>query len=436
MAQQAWSGRSRLRRCRALVAAGENREAIMLLGKLAATRRGDIEVHYLLAAAYRQAGRWQEAVNELEIVESYNRQEQRYPAIELAYMLADCYIEIDEYKSAQGALLVALRSHPREHGLLLRIADLFLLRGMPKHAAEYLDMALDLAPRDAAVLEKMATIMEEISDLRKALRYAKLALEVDGNRPVALLTAARAYYHFRNYDEANTHYSKLVQQPGYTVSGLTGRGECLLQSGNVPAALHLFRQALERCEERSEEALDLLYRIGHLYIDQLEVIRGVEYLERISAVRRRYRDVREKLEKYSDFRRGGALTRYAFSNNEDFYELAVKILGLAGVQPLKHKIVRKRDFIFYAVREEDEVREQLYFYFSRSLQPVTEWELREYVDEIRVLRMNRGVIFSLGGYDAPAAAYAENRPVTLHDRNRIERLLAALDLPAEAALAG
>lgn len=436
MAHQSWAGRSRLKRCRTLVASGENREAILQLGKLAATRRGDVEVHYLLATAYRQAGRWQDAAGELEVVETYNRQEKKYPPVQLAAEMADCYVAVQEYKNAQGVLLLALKHYPRELSLHLQIADLFMLRNMPKHAAEYLGLAIDLSPRDPALLEKMAHVMEETLDLRKALRYAKLTLELDRNRPAAVHIAARCYYHFRNYDEANAYYARLVQFPETVITGLTGRGECLLQSGNPSAALHLFRQALERTGEGSDASLDLLYRIGSLCIEQMEVVRGVEYFEKIAAQRRSYRDVNEKLEKYRDFRRSGALTRYAFSTNDDFYVLAVQMLQAAGMKSLKHKIVRKRDFVFYAVREDDEVREQVYFYFSRSLHPVTEWELRELVGEIRVLRMNRGVVFSPGGFDRPAAAYAESRPLALQDRERIERLLDAVVRPEPAVLAG
>jgi len=172
------------------------------------------------------------------------------------------------------------------------------------------------------------------------------------------------------------------------------------------------------------------------HIKEMEVARGLEYLERIEQIDEKYRDVRENLEKFRGFKSNKYLATYAFSSNRDFSKLAEKIMEGMELVSRKQKIVKKRDFIFYAVNENRDFQSKIYLYFNRSMQPISEWGLRELFNELRVLHMSKGIIFSLGGFTKEAQNYGANRALNLIGKQELVRMLQTINVPEHAPLAG
>lgn len=418
--------RVRLQQSRRRVEQGQGTSALATLKTLVANHYGALEVHYLLSQALLQSGLFRDTARELELVTSLNAREKRYPAAHLARDLARCYRELGNLRDAQGTLLLALKAAPGEEKLLVEVAEIFLLRGMPRHAADYLESSLRLAPENGALLLKMAQVQERAGNLRSALEYAQKAHTVDSSLGEASLLMARLYGIFGNQERASYYYNELANLEGYRLQALQGKADCLAALGNSEAARQVLEQALEQCGGDSEACLPVLYRIADTLMKERRISEGITYLERIERIRSDFRDVSQQLEKLRDFGHNQRLADFVFSDKDHFHSLAAALTRGMGLEPRKFKPVKKRDLVIHAARNDGRYRDMYYLYFSRSMQAMGEWELRELMSEIRLVRMSRGIVFCAGGFAPQALEYAASRSLTLIDRSETARMLHTL----------
>jgi len=423
-------------RCVKLLEAGQGAALLPDLRQLVKKQPSDTSVRFFLGRAYAQGEMYREAAAEFELAATRNRKERAIDPSELAGALASSYERLGRFKEAQGVLLLELKRSPLSCGLLVQVAEIFQRRGMPGHASDYMAMALKIDPENPDLLLRMAVFLEYSGDLKGVLEYAKKVLEIRAGDADACRIAARVYYNLSNYPKAMEYYSILARMPGFRASGLKGKAECLYAHGSRILALAAFEEALQAAGGDVDMKIPLLYRIGMLYIKEGEVLRGVEYLGEVEKRSPGYKDAGATLSRYTAFSNDRSLAAYAFSRDCQFYDLACKMLDGLGFSCHKYKQVKKRDLVFYASRETDEKYEHIYFYFSRKLTPMDERELREIVNEVRLVRMKQGVVYGPGGYTRQAVEYAESRALTLISREELASQLAAAGGCVEVRAAG
>ena len=70
------------------------------------------------------------------------------------------------------------------------------------------------------------------------------------------------------------------------------------------------------------------------------------------------------------------------------------------------------------------VRKQVVFIrFYREPEPVEEAQIHEALDEMKTLNSVKSFLFSSSGFNTAAKRYAENRPVELIEKQKLEALL-------------
>ncbi|MCK4907636.1 MAG: restriction endonuclease [Spirochaetes bacterium] len=401
-------------------------EILPALKKFTQNNHSNLQAHYCLAQVYMQADLFMNAVKELEHVVRINDKERLLSQPEIALKLAECYEKLEKFKDAQGILLLTLKKYPIEFNLLIRVSDIYMRRGMPKHASDYMDLALKIDTDNPELMIKMAECLERADDLRSALDYLHKAYEKDSHNTKVSFKIARIYYYFTNYSKAEKFYSESSKSPEYRIESLRFKAECLLKQGNKDAAYYIMTQALKACGNDLLASIEILYRLSEYHIQDMDIVGGIEYLERIEVIKPDYKDVEKKLQKFRDFKTNSRLTEYAFSSNGDFLKLASKIIGAMGTVEKKHRIVRKRDFVFHVFAEDDPMKKKIYIYFSRNISPVGEWEIRQLAEEMRVLRISKGIIFSVGGFSPQAREYTKSRLINLMDKQEIAKILQTL----------
>jgi len=400
--------------------------------KLIEKNSEDLELQYLLAEDYIASEMFHKAIRQLENVIRANRQELVYDNKMLVMKLADSFSAIGDYKAAQGSLLLTLEKMPLDFELVVKVADLFEKRKMQSHTVDYLKKALLIDPKNGKVLMRLATIQEKAGLLRGALKYAKQVEADDDCYADACRMIAKIYFVFSNYRQSSEYYSKLILFPGFKVEGLIGKGDVLLAENNLDGAVFLFKKALKLLSNDNNASLPILYKLAMLHLKKKEGIKGIDYLERIEAISPDYKDIKDNLKKYRDFRLHNNLSWYAFMNNKEFITLCEKVMTKMGFEYGKHKIVKKKNVVFYGVNETDGKRETVYLYFGRHLKPITDWELKEIISDMRLTKVSRGFVFSLSNFSAEGKDYAETQNLRLVAKQELNKILELVKGPQEA----
>jgi tetratricopeptide (TPR) repeat protein len=185
----------------------------------AAAGHGDPETEIRLAGALRQAGRHEEAVNQLKLAT------RRYPSeaslhLELGYQL----VLMDRYDEAIDALGLGLQIAPMMPQLSIQLGFAYLSLGDCANAKTALARALDISPHADDALFGMAKAHQELGENEEAAGY------------------------FQRY---------LTSRPN-DGGGWLSLGHCLLELGQLDVGYECFRRAASGDAERFGAALTSL----------------------------------------------------------------------------------------------------------------------------------------------------------------------------------
>lgn len=418
----------KLKRCEALLRHGEAETAVLGLRALEEKYHGELRVHQLLAEALMASGEYRQAVHEWELVLLLNRRERVLGTAQLAGSLADCQMALGEWREAQGGLLLALKTCPAEVGLLERLAVVYLKRGMARHAVSCYEAVVRLDGESVDALIKLATVQEIAGDLKGALATALNVLRLDAKNCPAALLAARLYSGFGNHAAAEQYWRILAGREEYRKEGLPGLAACIeALPGRRSEAIEAWMSALEVTDTKPAR-VEILYRMAGLFLTDEDIRRAVILLGEVVSLDPDYKDASLLLKRYAELHTDGDIGRFVTGTTEEFRGLAGRILSALGVTSLRDKVSKKRDLVVHGLLERGDKRETVVLHFSRSLSPVSERELQEVHDELRVVRGKHAWVFSVVGFSDAARSFSKSRQFSLVERDEIRELLGMVSL--------
>jgi len=417
----------RLRRIDALVKGGAPGDALPLLHNLEKKHHGKLALHLLLARVHAQLAQHKEAVEEWNRVLLINQHHCALPQADIALSLAESHLALGELREAQGVLLLTLKSCPGELRLRERLAEIYLQRGMPRHALECYDIMLKYDPENCDLVYKIAQAQVRAGDLRAALISALRIIRQDAQNANAILLAANLYSGFSNHRSAEEHWRRLIQFPSRAAEGYKGLASCLdAQGGRDDEALAAYTEALHLARGE-QERLAIQYAMVNILIRGEALRDALALLEEIRARDPEYRDVASLIEQYRELAEDELVARFTSADDREFRHLAGDVLITLGVSVLREKQAGGRDLMIHGILDEGDRRETVLMYFARSLSPITERTLQELSDEMRVMRAKRAWMFSMAGYSVRAKNFAALRAITLVARDELKTLIGAYE---------
>ena len=177
------------------------------------------------------------------------------------------------------------------------------------------------------------------------------------------------------------------------------------------------------------ETLYARYFLATCYEKMRKIDKAIEQWEAIYKQNKGFRDVGSKLSEYKDLQANDYLKDYLTCSNEEFME----ICKMACEKSFKLQVlscdlkkwgcqltgVDKRDESWMAVR-----KQLLFVRFYREPEPIDDAEVRQALDEMKSLGSVKGFLFSSSGFSNTAKRFADNRPVELAEKQKLEAILA------------
>ena len=191
-----------------------------------------------------------------------------------------------------------------------------------------------------------------------------------------------------------------------------------------------FQRAVELDKENSNsETLFARYFLAACYEKMHKIDKAIEQWESINRKNKAFRDVAGKLAEYKDLQANDFLKDYLTSSNDEFIEICKNATSTS----LKLKILscdaRKWGCEITGINQGDEswmnVKKQVVLLrFYRNPEPIGEPAIHEALDTMKSMGSVKSFIFSSSDFDVAAKRYAENRPVELVEKAKLEAILA------------
>ena len=180
----------------------------------------------------------------------------------------------------------------------------------------------------------------------------------------------------------------------------------------------------------NSDTLYARYFLAACYEKTRKIDKAIEQWELIAKRNKNFRDVVEKLDEYKDFQTNDAMKDYLTSSEPEFLELckkaAEKGLGLSVQQAEQRKGgvklvgVQAKNSDWRNVRKQP----QLVLFF-RDPEPIEDAVIRNALDEAKNLGCTNSYVINSAGFTRMAVKFAENRPVELIGKEKLETILSA-----------
>ena len=153
-----------------------------------------------------------------------------------------------------------------------------------------------------------------------------------------------------------------------------------------------------------------------------DVHKAISSWEKIEQMKPGYRDVREKLRQYSEFRTDDSVKDFLIMNTLQFETAARKIMENMGFQILQ--VWMAGEMAIRAVATETDVKsrnrgQKTLFHIQRDMAALPEKLVREFHEGMREKGCLRGILMTTGDIMPAAMSYATTRPIEIFDSSGI-----------------
>ena len=412
-----------------LIKQGKTQNAIKIAKQLIAKDQKNYLAHYYLGKAYIKENRTELAVIEYKNVNDNALFGEGINELTFRSEYSQLLLKYNQQNEALKNFLLLTKLDPRN-------AENFYQVGRIYEQQNRYDLALGFMQKCAIIDKKHAKAHAEIGlMLYRTKQFNEAKKEIDMAIRLSPETYTSYYYlgkilkDAKDLQGAIKAFEKAQRDPELKQKAIIEHGSCYMIAGRTDNALVDFQRAIELDKDNSQqETLYARYFLAACYEKSRKIDKAIEQWEAIYKRNKTFRDVSAKLSEYKDLQANDYLKDYLTCSNEEFPYICknavIKGLGLQVLTCDQKKWgcqitgVNKSDESWMAVR-----KQVVFIRFYRDPEPVEEQQIHESLDEMKSLNSVKSFLFSSSGFNTAAKRFAENRPVELIEKQKLEALL-------------
>lgn len=408
---------------------GKTQNAIKLAKQILAKDPKNYMAHYYLGKAYVKENK-----TELAIIEYKNVNENALfgeGLDELAFRreYSQLLLKYNQQNEALKNFLLLTKLAPQD-------ADNFYQVGYIYEQQNRYDLALGFMQKCAMLDKKHARAHAEIGlMLYRTKQFNEAKKEIDLALKLSPETYSSYYYlgkilkDAKDLQGAIKAFEKAQRDQDIKQKAIIEHGSCYMMANKFDNAMVDFQRAIELDKNNSlAETLYARYFLATCYEKSRKIDKAIEQWEQIYKRNKAFRDVSAKLSEYKDLQANDFLKDYLTCSNDEF----PMICKNAVVKGLSLQILscdsKKWGCQLTAMNKGDDswmsVRKQVIFIrFYRDPEPTDESQIHESLDTMKSMNSVKAYLFSSSGFSTGAKRFAENRPVELVEKDKLEALL-------------
>ena len=412
-----------------LIKQGKTQNAIKIAKQLIAKDQKNYLAHYYLGKAYIKENRTELAVIEYKNVNDNALFGEGINELTFRSEYSQLLLKYNQQNEALKNFLLLTKLDPQN-------AENFYQVGCIYEQQNRYDLALGFMQKCAMIDKKHAKAHAEIGlMLYRTKQFNEAKKEIDMAIKLSPETYTSYYYlgkilkDAKDLQGAIKAFEKAQRDPDLKQKAIIEHGSCFMIAGRIDNALVDFQRAIELDKDNSQaETLYARYFLAACYEKSRKIDKAIEQWEAIYKRNKTFRDVSAKLSEYKDLQANDYLKDYLTCSNEEFSAICknavVKGLGLQVVSCDQKKWgcqitgVNKSDESWMSVR-----KQVVFMRFYRDPEPVEEAQIHEALDTMKSLSSVKSYLFSSSGFNTAAKRFAENRPVELIEKQKLEALL-------------
>ncbi len=412
-----------------LIKQGKTQNAIRIAKQIIAKDQKNYIAHYYLGKAYLKENRKELAVIEYKMVNENALFGEGINEVSFRKEFAQLLLQFNQQNDALTNYLLLTKMDPTD-------ADSFYQVGRIYEQQNRYDLALGFMQKCAMIDKKHAKAHAEIGlMLYRTKQFNEAKKEIDIALKLSPETYSSYYYlgkilkDGKDIPGALKAFEKAQRDQEVKQKAIIEHGSCYLVVNRYDNAAVDFQRAIDLDKTDSiPETLYARYFLGMCYEKSRKIDKAIEQWEAIYKRNKGFRDVSAKLSEYKDLQANDYLKDYLTCSNEEFplicKNATTKALNLQILTCDQKKwgcqisAVNKGDDSWMSVR-----KQVIMIRYYRDPEPVADQQVIEALDNMKSQNYVKGYMFSSSGFTTTAKRYAENRPIELIEKQKLEAVL-------------
>lgn len=373
---------------------------------------------------------WEKAFSTYEILIDLASSTKKLNEFECALRYGVSAIKTNKVQEATKGFLYARKLKPEHFEVNYNLGYICYLQKDYEKAVPFLRQALLVDTENVLAQRYMGFSLHRSAHYREALAYLKKALDLQPDDKEVLFAMAECLFESGATDRALKIFSHLRPDPVLGPKSALYSGVIHVQVNQHDKAVIDFEIGLKHENIPVDIANELRYKLAVNLIKTQDLNRALVVLKELQKIAPGYKDVAALILRYQELNQNKNLQIYLMAVQSEFVSLCRKIV-IQFFQGAKVKITDISIFADYSdiVAEIDTPKwsDIVIFRFFRSQGAVGELLLRDFHGRIKDLKAGKGICLSAGTYTDESRRFTEGRPVDLHDKDRLNKILNSVD---------
>ena len=412
-----------------LIKQGKTQNAIKIAKQLIAKDQKNYLAHYYLGKAYIKENRTELAVIEYKNVNDNALFGEGINELTFRSEYSQLLLKYNQQNEALKNFLLLTKLDPQNAENFYQVGRIYEDQNRYDLALGFMQKCAMLDKRHAKAHAEIGLMLYRTKQFNEAKKEIDMAIKLSPETYTSYYYLGKILKDAKDLQGAIKSFEKAQRDPELKQKAIIEHGSCYMIAGRIDNALVDFQRAIELDKEGTQaETLYARYFLAACYEKSRKIDKAIEQWEAIYKRNKSFRDVSAKLSEYKDLQANDYLKDYLTCSNEEFPYICknavIKGLGLQVLSSKKKKWgcqitgVNKSDESWMAVR-----KQVVFIRFYREPEPVEEAQIHEALDEMKTLNSVKSFLFSSSGFNTAAKRYAENRPVELIEKQKLEALL-------------
>ncbi|MCL1928518.1 MAG: tetratricopeptide repeat protein [Treponema sp.] len=382
------------------------------------------DIHYFLGKAFLMEKKEDLAFVEFKTLSQTGAMGDFIPEEDFRKELAQLFIKKKQAEEALKEYILLIKKHPEKPEYYYWAGKLFNERNRSDMAQNYLRKAAELAPRDAKIQFELGVMLYKNKNAKDAKDALERSIKYQSDNAQAYFYLGKIQKDVKDYSGAVATLEKAARDPAYRLRAMLERGSCFLALNSIEKAIPDLERAVKSItEEKAQESLFARYYLAMCYEKIHEMEKAIEQWDKISTYKTGFKDVDAKLAQYQEMREDDAVKDFLSAGNQEFEEICKKLVATAFSLAVKSTKPIPDGVELIAIENATSRKPPRLVRIYRSPDMVDDSKIRSILDDAKLQNMGRAVVMTSTGFTRPGLEYAEQRPIELFGKDKLQSLL-------------
>lgn len=412
-----------------LIKQGKTQNAIKLAKQIISKDQRNFIAHYYLGKAYIKENKLELAIIEYRTVNDNALFGSEINEIDFRQEYASLLLKYNQQEEALKHYLLLTKLEPRNAENFFNCGHIYELQNRYDIALGFMQKAAAIDKKHAKAHAEIGLMLYRTKQFNEAKKEIDMSIRLNPENYSSYYYLGKILKDAKDLPGAIKAFEKAQRDQEVKQKAIIEHGSCYMVANRLDNAILDFQRAIDIDKNNSQpETLYARYFLGACYEKTRKIDKAIDQWEQIYKRNKGFRDVAAKLTEYKDLQANDFLKDYLTCSNEEFLIICKNAAEKGLSLQVLNCDLKKWGCQITGVDKKDDswmsVRKQVTFVrFYREPEPIDDNEVRVSLDEMKTLSSVKGFLFSSSGFTNTAKRFAENRPVELLEKQKLEVVL-------------